>query len=808
MSAVILIIAVTVLVIIAVAAMIILGSLRSRGNVARSLQMVLFSFALPRFGPTKEDGGQQKSDKELIAVMEQLYASVATLKAKGWNKFLYGDPYIALEMSVHHIGEQIHFYAAVPAPFADLFERQVHGLFPSAQVERTKDYSVFNPTGASAGAYLKLTADPILPLKTFTQLESDPLGPIVGALGRLQKEGEGAAIQVVVRASSDTRLRKLAMETARYMQGGNPFEKALKMAKSPPKKDEEKDKGVVEAPKTATEFESAVIKNLQSKASRPLFDSNVRILTSASEPMRAEQMLDDILGSFAQFAGPDLNSFKPRKVTGTQLEKLVFEYAFRIFNYGQSMKLSSEEITSLYHFPMGSSTLPKVKFASFKTAQAPTGIPEDGVAFGLNVYHGQETLLRLSKEDRRRHMYIIGQTGTGKSVTLQSMIVQDMQNGEGITVIDPHGSLAEWVLANVPKERADDVIYFNPADTEYPMGLNMLEYNPAHPTDKTLIIDELFEIMDKLYNLQETGGPQFERYFKNAMFLLLDNYERDIPTLADMSRVFIDEKYRNELLAHETNPIVKQFWEEEATKTTGDQSLANFAGYITSKIDAFTSNDFLRPIINQTKSDINFEDVIENQKILIVNMAKGKIGDLNADLLGMVIVGKLRRVALARDTTRTDMPDHYLYMDEFQNITTKSIGVILSEARKYRLCLIMAHQFIKQLDEDIRDAVFGNVGTLVTARISPEDAESAAIKTRYEPVFTPGDVSNIDNLNAYVSMLVNGQVAPPTNMRILTEYVFDKGDAKLRDTLIQMSRLKYGRAKSDVESELMARYNS
>jgi len=274
-----------------------------------------------------------------------------------------------------------------------------------------------------------------------------------------------------------------------------------------------------------------------------------------------------------------------------------------------------------------------------------------------------------------------------------------------------------------------------------------------------------------------------------------------------MSRVFVDEAFRNDLLAHETNPIVKQFWEEEATKTTGDQSLANFAGYITSKIDAFTSNDFLRPIINQTKSDINFTDVIENKKILIVNMAKGKIADLNADLIGMVVVGKLRRVALSRDTTRDDMPAHYVYMDEFQNISTQSINVILAEARKYRLALIMAHQFIGQLTEDIKNSVFGNVGTVVAFRISPEDAEGPAIKTRFEPVFSPGDVSNIDNNNAYVSMLVSGQVARPTNMRtLLQEYVIGKGDPKLRETIIQMSRLKFGRPKADVETEIMERY--
>lgn len=804
MSVLVVIALVIVLLMLSAVGLIALNSVRTKGALARSLDLTLLSFTLPRFVAQ----GQQ-DDKKLIGVMEQLYSSVATLSTKGWNKFLYGDPYIALEMAVHHMGEQIHFYAAVPAAFADNFEKQVHGVFPSATVTRSQDYNIFSPTGHAAGGHLMLKDESILPYQTYSELPSDPLGPIAGALARLDSEGEGAAIQVIVRPSGSGSLRKLAMDTARHMQSGVDFRKAFKMAKHPPKQEKKEEPDtLIKPPKVATEFENKLIKALQNKASRPLFDCNVRVLASAASPERATQMLDDIVGAFAQFAAPDMNAFTLKRATGRALEQLAFNYSFRLFEQRQSIPLSSEELTSIWHFPVSSATLPRVKFANFKTAEPPPNMPATGVQFGVNEYHGQRVLLRLTPEDRRRHMYIIGQTGTGKSVTMNSMIVQDMEAGEGLTVLDPHGSLAEWVLANVPKNRVDDVIYFNPADIDFPMGLNMLEFDPTSPQDKTLIIDEMFEIMDKLYNLKETGGPMFERFFKNATFLLLDNYERRVPTLSDMSRVFVDEAYRTELLAHESNQIVKQFWELEVPKMTGDQSLGNFTGYVTSKIDAFTSNDFLRPIINQPRSTINFKDVIENRKILIVNLAKGKIGDLNANLLGMVIVGKLRRAAMARDTKRTDLPDHFLFMDEFQNFTTQSISVILAEARKYRLCLIMAHQFIKQLDEKIRDSVFGNVGTMLIYRVSPEDAESPLIKTKFEPTFTPGDIANIDNMNAYVSMLVNGEVGRPTNMRTLTELVFGKGDPAVRDALIEISRLKFGRAKADVEADIQKRFKS
>ncbi len=794
--------------IIVVAALVVLNGMRSRGVIAKSLDMVLFSFALPRFAPPA--GGGPSDDVKLISVMEQLYASVASFRAKGWNKFLYGDPYIAVEMAVHHVGEQIHFYAAVPSKFADQFEKQVHGTFPNATTERTLDYNIFNPQGAAAGGYLTLREDPILPFQTYTDLPTDPLGPLVSAMGRVEAEGEGIALQVTVRPSARPKLRQLARDAAHHMQEGKDYRTALKLAKAK-KRDEKKDKetALKEASQAPTAFEQELIKDLQAKASRPLFDCNIRLLTSAATPERADQMLEDLNNAFSQYASPELNSFKLKKLKGRALERLVYEFSFRLFNEGRSMPLSGEEVASVYHFPVSSAILPKVKFAAFKTVEPPANIPAQGLAFGVNTFHGQETVLRLQAEERLRHLYIIGQTGTGKSVTLKSMMVQDMENGQGMTVIDPHGEFAEWSLERVPKNRLDDVIYFNPADVEYPMALNMLEYDPTSPQEKTLIIDELFEIMDKLYNMKEFGGPQFEQFFKNATFLLLDNYERVHPTLADLSRVFIDEAFRRDLLVHETNPIVKQFWEQDVVKRTGEQSLSNWTGYVTSKVDAFTSNDFLRPIINQPASAINFKDIIENRKILIVNLSKGRIGDMNADLLGMVIIGKLRRAAMARDTTRTDLPDHFVYMDEFQNITTQSISYILSEARKYHLGLVMAHQFIAQLDESIRDAVFGNVGNMLVFRVSAEDAENPKVKVRFEPRITPADISNVANNNAYVTMLLpGGQVAPPTSMRtLLSEFVIGRpSNPAMRDAIIEISRLRYARSRAEVDAEINERF--
>jgi len=391
---------------------------------------------------------------------------------------------------------------------------------------------------------------------------------------------------------------------------------------------------------------------------------------------------------------------------------------------------------------------------------------------------------------------------------MESLIRQDIENGKGVCVIDPHGEFAEFVLSIVPSERAEDVIYFNPGDINFPMGLNMLEIDPAHPEQKTMVIDELFGIFDKLYDLKETGGPMFEKYFKNSALLLLDDYANDIPTLADISRVLVDDAYRADKLSRENNPLVSQFWKLEAEKAQGEQSLANMAPYISSKITSFVFNEFLRPIINQQKSSFNFREVMDNQKILVVNLSKGKIGDLNASLLGMIIVGKLLMAALSRadiadESARKDL---YLYIDEFQNFTTDSISTILSEARKYHLDLIIAHQFIKQLKEGIRDAVFGNVGSIVSFRIGPDDAEF--MKNKFEPVFSPQDLMNIDNLNAYVNLLTNGQTERPFNIKINTERVFDAGNPEISEYLKQLSRTKFARPREEVEAEIRAKFNT
>ncbi len=383
-----------------------------------------------------------------------------------------------------------------------------------------------------------------------------------------------------------------------------------------------------------------------------------------------------------------------------------------------------------------------------------------------------------------------------------NMITQDIRNGDGCCYIDPHGTDIQTILSRIPKERIDDVIYFDPAYTARPMGLNMLEYDPKYPEQKTFVVNEMMGIFNKLFDMKIGGGAMFEQYFRNSAFLVMEDPESG-STLLEITRVLADKEFRDMKLAKCKNPIIKQFW-VSAEQTTGDQSLANFVPYISSKFDNFISNDIMRPVVLQQNSVFNFRKIMDEKKILLVNLSKGRLGDINANLIGLVLVGKIQMAALSRvDMFGKPINDFYLYIDEFQNVTTDSIASILSEARKYRLSLNIAHQYITQLEENIKNAVFGNVGSMAVFRVGTEDA--TFLEPKFKPIFSAQDITKLDNYNAYMSMLVNGQPTKPFNIKTLAP---KEGNKEIVDSLKQLSYMKYGRDREEVEKEIMVRYTS
>ena len=457
----------------------------------------------------------------------------------------------------------------------------------------------------------------------------------------------------------------------------------------------------------------------------------------------------------------------------------------------------------MMHFPTDSIVgAHQLKQSKAGSAPAPLGLAQDGLFLGTNKYRNVETPIFVTPEDRLRHFYVIGQTGTGKSTLLRNMIIQDIKNGEGVCFIDPHGSDVQDILAHIPKERYDDVIYFDPSHTERPMALNMLEYNQAYPEQKTFVVNELFSIFQKLYGgVPESMGPMFEQYFRNATMLVIEDPDSGC-TLLDVSRVMAVKSFRDMKLSKCKNPIVVQFWKDIAEKAGGEGSLQNMVPYITSKFDVFLANDIMRPIIAQEKSSFNFREIMDNKKILLVNLAKGRLGDINSSLIGLILIGKILMAALSRvDSFGKEMPPFYLYVDEFQNVTTPSISTILSEARKYKLSLTVAHQFTAQLDEKIKDAVFGNVGNMAVFRVGAEDAEF--LEKQFEPVFSANDIMNVDNMNCYVKMLSQGKPVRPFNIDFTW---LPKGTPEIADSLKDLSYLKFGQDRNYVESMIMEKF--
>lgn len=711
---------------------------------------------------------------------------------------------ISLEIAVSHVGEEIHFYVAVPRAKAEAVQRQILSIWSGASVEmRPDDYNIFNPKGIFVGAYLLQKENYVLPLRTYSELNLDSFEAILGSFSRMNEIGEGAAMQIVLRPAP----RSVKKNIERYIAGlksGEKFDDVLGKSSAigfgaftkalfPEKKDEEEKKQKV--------VDEASIQSLSSKISKPLFEVNIRVLTSSNLQAEADGILDSVMTGFNQFGSPQKNEFKAVKPKNAQ--KLAYDFIFRNFNSGQSMILSSEEIASLYHFPISTTNAPRVKWLKSKEAPPPPNLPKVGTLLGQTDFRGEKRPVYVTDEDRGRHLYMIGQTGTGKSTLLASMMLEDIENGKGVALIDPHGELAETILSRIPEKRVNDLIYFDPSDTWKPLGLNMLDYNPSRPEEKTFIVNEMQSIFNKLFT-QETMGPMFEQYMRNALLLLMEDMANEPATLVEVPRVFTDPEYRKRKLDRIQNPVVIDFWEKEAAKAGGEASLANMTPYITSKFNNFISNDYMRPIIGQPKSSFNFREAMDSGKILLINLSKGRIGDINANLLGMIITGKILMSALSR----VDIPDEkkrrefYLYIDEFQNFTTDSIPTIFSEARKYRLSLTVAHQFINQLDDKVRDAVFGNVGSILSFRVGAQDAE--VLVKQFGPTFNENDLINIDNLNAYLKLLINGTTSTPFNIKV-NNSSWRKGSPESAAKLKELSRSKYGKDRQDIEKEIHER---
>jgi hypothetical protein len=761
----------------------------------QSLNLTLFSIRIPKKS-AEEIKDAQKQEKDWIKIMEDFYSSLGSLKKEG---LFNPEPWISLEIA--KVGEDIWFYVAAPKRYENFIEKEIYSIYPDANIEKSEDFNIFAPQEAVTCGYLKTSKSVFLPIRTYNEIETDPLSSITNILTKLEAKEE-AVIQIVLKRDNSS-WRERGKRIIDAMSQGKNFYQAISatgpMSIINPKTDEEKDRE-----RQRMEFQSkseeGTIKVLEEKIRKRTFETNIRVVVSINDKYRCEDTFNQIVNTFEQFSAPDRNSFYAVKINKRNSRKFIYDYSFRLFNPSYQSILSTEELASVFHFPTPLTKTPNIKGLKSKISEPPTDLPKQGLLLGYNQYREEKKDVRIERDDRRRHMYIIGQTGVGKSGFLSNLIEQDILNGDGVGVLDPHGDLIEDILGKIPKERINDVVLFEPGNLERSMGLNMLEYDPKFPEQKTFIVNELMKIFDKLYDLKQTGGPIFEQYTRNALMLLMDD-PNETYTLLEVPRVMSDTEFRHRLLAKCSNILVKDFWEKQAEQVGGEASLKNVAPYITSKFDTFISNDYMRPIVSQVKSTFNFRDIMDNKKIFLASLSKGRLGESNSSLLGLIITGKLAMAAFSRiSVPEEERKDFYLYLDEFQNFATDTISTIFSEARKYRLCLTVSHQFIGQLPELIRDSVFGNVGTIVSFRIGAEDAQF--LEKQFQPTFGAYDLINIDNFNAYIKLMMGGKTSKPFNIKT---YPPSKPNREVAEKLKEYCFLVYGKRREDIEEEFKNR---
>ncbi len=761
----------------------------------KSLDMKLFEITLP--DPSDDEKGK-KGLKEILSAMEQFFAGMHSV---GEGRENFNRNHFTLEIALAEGTDNFIFYTAVPSHKADLFEKQLLGVHSHAKiVEAPDDYNIFAENGSIAASYATLAMPDVYPIKLYDALDHDPLNIMLNVFTKLKKSGEGASIQFTICPEDDDIIRKFHIVLG-DVKDGMKVKDALSVTRQFANEVTSIAKGLIfgESKEKEKKVNDRAVESITDKIKSTIMATNIRIVASAETSLRAKQILGDIESSFNQFTDTNRNGFNWNHPHGKDLQELIHNFSYRIFAQKYSIPLNLKELATIFHFPYGIES-PQLKQAKAGIAPAPMEMGSEGVALGVNSYRGKDTQIHFAPEDRMRHLYVIGQTGTGKTTIMKNMIAQDIKAGHGVCYIDPHGTDIQDILSYIPKERIDDVIYFDPAYTARPMGLNMLEYDPKYPEQKTFVVNELMNIFNKLFDMKTSGGPMFEQYFKNSAFLVMEHPESGA-TLLEIGRVLADKEFRDMKLSHCKNPIITQFW-KSAEATTGDQSIANFVPYITSKFDNFISNDIMRPVVLQEKSVFNFRDIMDNKKILLVNLSKGRLGDINANLIGLLIINKIQMAALSRvDMYGKKMEDFFLYIDEFQNVTTDSIESILSEARKYRLSLTVAHQYIAQLEDNIKNAVFGNVGSMAVFRVGAEDAQF--LESKFKPVFMAADIMKIDNRNAYVSMLVNGQPTKPFNMGTFPP---PQGTMEIVEKIKELSYLKFGRERAEVEEEIMDKY--
>jgi len=783
-------------------------NLREQKNYERGLKMVPLLIHLPPPSEDIESTGRDTRDlvDENISKAQVIYNIVASTVQKGFKVRLNGQRHFGFEIVASK--GFAHFYAAVPLALVEVVKQAVVTAYPAARLEEVAEHNIFSPVGkvsGTAGGELHLKESFAYPIATYQDLKRDAMQALLNGLSDLDKE-DGAGIQILMRPAESS-WRKTALGLASKKRKGKESKKGFErffgyirelgtaLVKPPEGKGDDK------GGKDLSSLEQATLDSIEDKTRHVGYEVLIRIVVASNVSHRAQAILNNVVAAFSLFDAPGKNGFKftPAK----NIDDFITSYILRFFPQEQKKDiLNSVELATIFHFPdYRSIPTSQLERQGSKQVDGPRNIPDKGLLLGYNIFRGVKKPIRLDVGDRQRHMYAVGQTGTGKSTYLENLAYQDMMNGDGFAFVDPHGDTAERLLAMVPRERTEDVIYFCPADMEYPMGLNLFEFNT--PDQKDFLIQEALNMLYKLYDPQHQGimGPRYEHLFRNAALTIMADPNGG--TFVDIPKLFRDPQYVKQKLQYVTDQNVIEFWQKEMPQSQRSNEFGEVVSWFVSKFGAFLSNEMMRNIIGQTKSSFDLRDIMDNRKILLVNLSKGRTGELNSKLLGMVFVMKFQAAAMSRaNIPESERKDFALYVDEFQNFSTDSFATILSEARKYHLNLIVANQFTTQLTDEVRDAVFGNIGTIVAFRVG-QDEDAEALAKRFRPAFDSSDLLRMPNYNAVVRTLIGGVPTNPFSLSTLAP--LGNPNPKLAEALKQLSAAKHGRPKKEVEKEIFDR---
>lgn len=781
-------------------------TLREAKNYERGLKMVPLLIHLP---PSSDDlensNGRDQRDvtEEVLSQAQVMYNIIASTATKGFKSKIYGQRHLAFEIVAHE--GLVRYYTVVPSVLVDVVRQAIAAAYPSARLEEVTEHNIFSQVGKMSGTIggeFTLKKHYVYPIATYQEAKRDASRALLNALSAAGRE-DGIAIQMMLRPAKDGWARnsvsaaeKITKDKGKHkgLGGGSPKDLMEALWKPPEAKE------IKAEDKQLTKLEQTTVEAIEEKTRYPGYEVLIRVVVSSNTSVRSQTLLKNVVAAFALFDSPTFNGFK--FAVSKSIDELVTAYIFRFFPQTVTQNiLNSVELATIFHLP-DQKTIPtaQVQRQLSKQVDGPTQVMDEGFLLGYNEFRGVKKPIRLSTNDRRRHTYVIGQTGTGKSVLLENLAFQDMMDGRGFAFVDPHGESVEALLGKVPKERVEDVIYFNPGDMTNPIGLNMFEFD--YPDQKDFLVQEAINMLYGLYDPGHTGivGPRLEHIFRNAALLLMSDPQGG--TFIDIPKLLIDDEFMKSKLKYVTDQTVLDFWTKEWPDSQKSSESGEVVSWVVSKFGPFISNDSMRNIIGQTRSGFNLREIMDKKKILLVNLSKGRMGELNSKLLGIIFVMKFQAAAMSRaDVPEDQREDFSLYVDEFQNFATESFESILSEARKYRLNLILGNQFMTQLTDKIREAIIGNVGTVISGRIGITDAE--ILVKKFSPTFDAEDLTKMPNYQSVTSVMINNVPSAPFSMSFLPP--MGQSNSQLSDALKRLSAAKYGKPRSVAEKEIFDR---